>query len=63
MTKRIRRRIIRSLDDIPKSFSSEDEEREWWARHDLSEDLYERLQASTRGLTRALARKLKRRAV
>ncbi len=63
MTKRIRRRIIRSVDEIPKSFSSEDEEREWWATHDLSEELYDKLQAPERGLKRFLARKFRRRAV
>ncbi len=30
--------IVCSLDEIPK-FSSEDEEREWWATHDLAPEL------------------------
>lgn len=38
-------KTIRSLDEIP-SFASEDEEREWWATHDLSEELYDKLQLS-----------------
>jgi hypothetical protein len=37
--------IIHSFDEIPK-FSSEDEEREWWATHDLSEQLYDQLEES-----------------
>jgi len=35
--------IIHSLDDIPERFDSEDDEREWWATHDLSADLYDSL--------------------
>jgi hypothetical protein len=35
--------IIHSLEEIPDSFSSEDEEREWWATHELSDALYEQL--------------------
>ena len=30
--------VVHSLDDIPE-FSSEDEEREWWATHDLTPEL------------------------
>jgi hypothetical protein len=30
--------IVHSLDEIPK-FSSEDEERAWWATHDLAPEL------------------------
>jgi hypothetical protein len=36
-TKRI---IVYSLDEIPE-FASEDEEREWWATHDLAPELGE----------------------
>ena len=32
------RKIVRSLDEIPE-FTSEDEERAWWATHDLAEAL------------------------
>jgi hypothetical protein len=62
MTKPIKRRTIHSVDEIPASFASEDQEREWWATHDLSEELYDKLQAPERGLKRFLARKFKRRA-
>jgi len=37
--------VIHSLDEIPE-FSTEDEEREWWATHDLSEQLYDQLEDS-----------------
>ncbi len=32
------REIVYSLEDVP-DFASEDEEREWWAMHDLAEEL------------------------
>lgn len=32
------RQIIRSLEEVP-NFASEDEERAWWATHDLAEEL------------------------
>jgi hypothetical protein len=35
--------IIHSLDEIP-TFGNEDEEREWWATHDLSRELYSELE-------------------
>jgi hypothetical protein len=38
--KNIERIIVYSLDEIPE-FASEDEEREWWATHDLAPDLGE----------------------
>jgi hypothetical protein len=60
MTKRIRRQTVHSLDEVPKSFSSENEEREWWATHDLSEELYDKLQAPARDLKRFLGRKFKK---
>jgi len=37
--------IIHSFDEIPE-FSTEDEERDWWATHDLSEQLYDQLEDS-----------------
>lgn len=55
---------IRSLDEIP-SFASEDEEREWWATHDLSEELYDKLELSpeeSKKLLDSLDTKAKRRA-
>ncbi len=36
--KRLKRKIVYSLDEIPE-FASEDEEREWWATHDLAPEL------------------------
>jgi len=35
--------VVHSLDEIP-TFESENEERDWWASHDLSDDLYEHLE-------------------
>lgn len=32
------RQIVRSLEEVP-HFASEDEERAWWATHDLAEEL------------------------
>jgi hypothetical protein len=34
---------VTSLGEIP-AFASEDEEREWWAAHQMSEELYAQLQ-------------------
>ena len=31
--------IVRSRAEIPAHFTSEDEEREWWATHELADDL------------------------
>jgi hypothetical protein len=31
--------MVRSHGDIPSHFASEDEEREWWATHELSDEL------------------------
>jgi hypothetical protein len=45
--------IVRSLDEIPE-FSTEDEEREWWAVHDLSEQLYDQLEDSREELEEIL---------
>ncbi|MBI1925150.1 hypothetical protein HYR99_12990 [Candidatus Poribacteria bacterium] len=38
---------IHSLSEIPTTFVSEDEERDWWARHYLSDELYEQLEDRT----------------
>jgi len=35
--------LIRSLDEIPSTFASEDDERDWWDIHEFSEELYEKL--------------------
>lgn len=40
--KRPKTTTVRSMDEIP-AFASEDAEREWWATHDLSEELYDKL--------------------
>ncbi|MCH8994237.1 MAG: hypothetical protein IH959_04630 [Chloroflexi bacterium] len=45
-TKISQRKAIRSLRVIP-DFTSEDEERDWWAEHDLSEKLYDDLQVAS----------------
>jgi hypothetical protein len=37
-----RKTTIKSVRDVP-AFSSEDDERDWWAAHDLSEQLYDQL--------------------
>jgi hypothetical protein len=44
--KRPRMTIIHSLNEIP-DFATEDEEREWWATHDLSPELYDSLPSET----------------
>lgn len=36
--KQVKRTIVYSLEEIPE-FASEDEEREWWATHDLAPEL------------------------
>ena len=36
-----KRQIVRSLDEIPTWFASEDAERDWWAAHELSTDVME----------------------
>jgi len=41
--KRPKLRIVERLEDIP-AFASEDAERDWWASHDLSEELYKQLE-------------------
>lgn len=40
---RTKSQIVQSLQDVPRSFASEDEEREWWATHEFSDDLYDQL--------------------
>jgi len=38
-------KVVDKLEDIP-AFASEDDEREWWATHDLSDALYRQLVAA-----------------
>jgi uncharacterized DUF497 family protein len=54
-TSRTRRKIISSLDEIPSSFASEDEERDFWASHEFSDELYDQLQAASGSLDDLLA--------
>jgi len=54
--KSMKRKIIRSLDEIPK-FSSEEEEREWWATHDLAPELGEDVTEQQHALIRMLKSK------
>jgi hypothetical protein len=44
--KRTKMTIVHNLDEIP-SFASEDEEREWWDTHELSDQLYDSLPQTT----------------
>jgi hypothetical protein len=39
-------KVIHSLDEIP-DFESEDEEREWWWEHELSDELWDSLPKTT----------------
>jgi hypothetical protein len=54
------RLVVRSRDEIPSRFASEEEEREWWATHELADDLLpsegemDRLTAEHRALIRRL---------
>jgi hypothetical protein len=49
MTKKTRKQliIIRSLDEIPQHFESEDAEREFWATHEFSDELYDQMEDAT----------------
>jgi hypothetical protein len=49
MTKKTHKqlKIIRSLDEIPQHFESEDAEREFWASHEFSEELYDQMEDAT----------------
>jgi hypothetical protein len=40
MRKKQERVLVRSLREIPR-FASEDEERQWWATHDLADELWQ----------------------
>jgi hypothetical protein len=45
-------KIIHSLDEIPSHFDSEDDERDFWAEHELSEELWDSLTDATEELDR-----------
>ena len=45
-----KRAVINSASEISEHFESEDAEREWWANHDLSFELWESLTDTTSGL-------------
>jgi gas vesicle protein len=40
---KVKTTLIHSLNEIPATFASEDDERDWWATHEFSEELYETL--------------------
>lgn len=48
--------IVKSYEDIP-DFASEDEEREWWATHDLADELWEDVTAEQKALIQRLRMK------
>jgi hypothetical protein len=50
------RTLITRVEDIPESFPSEDDEREWWATHDLSDDVIDQLQDGVEEAARDLKR-------
>lgn len=54
--KKTPRTLVHSLDQIPK-FTSEDEEREWWATHDLAPELGEDVTAQEHALIQRLKAK------
>jgi len=39
-----KRTLVKRVEDIPTSFPSEDDEREWWGTHDLSDEVIDQLQ-------------------
>jgi len=47
--------MIRSLEEIPADFASEDDERVWWGRHEFGEEIYEQLADCTEELRQLLA--------
>ena len=51
-----KRQIVHSLAEIP-HFGSEDEEREWWATHDLAEELGREVSAEQHELIQRLKAK------
>ena len=53
------RQIVRSLEEVP-NFASEEEERAWWATHDLAEELGVDGTERHRALVRRSAQKARR---
>jgi len=45
-------KIIHSLDEIPTHFASEDDERDFWAEHELSDELWDSLPDANEELDR-----------
>jgi hypothetical protein len=45
-----KRKTIRSADEIPGSFASEDDERKWWAQHELGSEVLEQLRPTWRDI-------------
>ncbi len=39
-----KRLLVTRLEEIPDSFASEDDERDWWATHELSDEVVDQLQ-------------------
>lgn len=39
--------VIHSLDEVPQDFESEDAERDWWAEHEFSDELWDSLEDMT----------------
>jgi hypothetical protein len=56
MKKQPKRKIVYSLDEIPE-FVSEDDEREWWATHDLAPELGEDVTVQQHALIQRLKAK------
>ena len=46
-TTKYERIVINSLDEIPETFESEDAEREYWATHEYSDEVWESLEDVT----------------
>jgi len=53
---RSRKSPIKAVSQIP-AFASEDAERDWWAAHDLAEELYDALEPPAAELRRVLGRR------
>jgi hypothetical protein len=51
-----KRELVHSLEEIP-MFASEDEERDWWAAHELSEELLWSMEDTSERLRRLLKSK------
>jgi hypothetical protein len=42
--------VVHSLDEIPSAFASEDDERDWWAEHELSGEVWDQLKPTWRDI-------------